>query len=215
MKYVAYYRVSTEAQGDSGLGLAAQRKALAEFIRTDGGEILADYTDVTSAKGRRALKERPNLALALKHAKREKAELLVSSLDRLARNVYFVAKLLEDKTPIKIANMPTADPFTIHIMAAVAEKETRDISQRTKAALRAKKDRGETVGNVRSLRTANERRALAAREFALLVVPDILLLQARDFSQREIAEHLNREGVPTANGGKWTQTQVSRILNAK
>ena len=133
MKVVAYYRVSTTKQGASGLGLDAQRAAVAMWVAANGAEVLAGYTEVES--GRRA--DRPELRRALAHAKRSKATLVIAKLDRLSRNVHFLSGLMESGVEFIACDNPHANKLTIHILAAVAEDEAKRISERTKAALAA------------------------------------------------------------------------------
>ncbi len=138
--YVAYYRVSTERQGQSGLGLEAQRKAVLDHL--NGGTLLDSFTEVES--GRR--NDRPELAKALDLCRRRKATLVIAKLDRLARNVAFIANLMDANVEIVAVDMPQANRLTLHIMAAMAEHEAQAVSQRTKAALQATKDRGRKLG---------------------------------------------------------------------
>ena len=135
MKVVAYYRVSTAKQGASGLGLDAQRAAVAMWITTNGAEVLAGYTEVES--GRRS--DRPELGRALAHAKRSRATLIIAKLDRLSRNVHFLSGLMESGVDFIACDNPHANRLTIHILAAVAEDEAKRISERTRAALAAYK----------------------------------------------------------------------------
>ena len=139
---IAYYRVSTTRQGQSGLGLEAQRKAVANFVHVKGWEVGSEYTEIES--GRR--NDRPQLALAIADAKKHKAKLVIAKLDRLARNVHFVSGLMETNVDFVAVDMPTADRFMLHVYAAMAEEEGRRISQRTKAALAAAKARGIKLG---------------------------------------------------------------------
>ena len=142
---VAYYRVSTKKQGKSGLGLDGQKTAVAEFARQDGSQIIAAYTEVETGKS----KDRPELLKAIAHAKRSKTKLVVAKLDRLARNVAFTSALMESNIDFLACDNPHANKFTIHILAAVAEHEAEQISQRTKAALAAAKNRGVKLGSSR------------------------------------------------------------------
>src|SRR5580700_11372561 len=144
--YVAYYRVSTDRQGASGLGLDAQRQAVARFI--GAGQLVAEFTEIES--GRRHT-NRPRLLAALAECRKRRAVLLIARLDRLARNVAFIANLMESGVDFVAVDMPTANRLTIHILAAVAEHEREMISQRTKAALAAAKQRGTRLGNPRPL----------------------------------------------------------------
>ena len=140
---VAYYRVSTEKQGRSGLGLDAQRSAVARHIAQRGGCLASEFVEVES--GRK--KDRPQLAAALAAARAHRAVLVIAKLDRLARNVHFVSGLMESGVEFVAADMPTVNRLTVHILAAVAEEEARMISARTKAALAAAKARGVRLGN--------------------------------------------------------------------
>ena len=141
MKLVAYYRVSTKRQGRSGLGLAAQQSAVQAYA--DGrGNVIAEYTEVET--GKKA--DRPKLAEALAHARKARAKLVIAKLDRLGRNVAFISGLMESGVPFDCADRPGADPFRLHIEAAIAEEEARKIGQRTREALRAAKRRGVLLG---------------------------------------------------------------------
>ena len=138
---VTYYRVSTRKQGRSGLGLDAQREAVARFAETEGLEIVAEFTEVETGKGSDALERRPQLAAALAQARKHgKCPVVVAKLDRLSRDVHFVSGLMAHRVPFVVAELGAdADPFMLHIWAALAEKERRLISERTKAALAAAK----------------------------------------------------------------------------
>ena len=139
-KYVAYYRVSTDRQGQSGLGLEAHRTAVDNYL--NGGTLLDTFTEVES--GRR--NDRPELAKALDLCRRRKATLVIAKLDRLARNVAFIANLMDANVDLVAVDMPQANRLTLHIMAAMAEHEAQAVSQRTKAALQAAKERGRKLG---------------------------------------------------------------------
>ena len=144
---VAYYRVSTQKQGRSGLGLEAQRKAVANFAAAEGFVIIAEFTEIETGKGSDALDRRPELKAALKAAKRAKCEVVVAKLDRLSRDVAFVCGLMAQKVPFISCELAAdVDPFMLHLYAALAEKERRLISQRTKEALQAAKERGVKLG---------------------------------------------------------------------
>src|SRR3954469_25471596 len=145
---VAYVRVSTTQQGKSGLGIEAQRAAIARFCEAEGYEVEAEHVEVETGKGADALERRPQLAAALARAKRLKGPIIVAKLDRLSRDVHFVSGLMSQKVPFVVAELGTgADPFMLHLYAAFAERERAIISARTKAALQAKKARGEKLGN--------------------------------------------------------------------
>src|SRR5436190_17753370 len=147
---VAYYRVSTRQQQRSGLGIEAQRATVQRFAESEGITIIAEFVEAESGKGADAIDRRPQLAAALASAKAAKCRVLVSKLDRLSRDVAFVAGLMAQRVPFIVAELGRdADPFMLHLYAALAEKERRLISERTKAALAAKKQRGEALGNPR------------------------------------------------------------------
>ena len=140
---VAYHRVSTAGQGRSGLGLDAQRAVVQAFAKAEGFDIVAEFTEVESGKGSDALERRPELKAALKAAKRLKCEVAVAKLDRLSRDVAFIAGLMSQRVPFIVTSLGrNVDPFTLHIYAALAEQERRMISQRTSAGLQAAKAKG-------------------------------------------------------------------------
>ena len=219
MKFVTYLRVSTERQGQSGLGLEAQRAAVAAHV-LGRGEVVAEFVEVESGKR----SDRPELALALAEAKRARAVLLIAKLDRLARNVAFIANLLESGVEVMAADMPEANRFLLHVMAAVAEHEAQAISDRTKAALVAAKARGVKLGWSIPDRTAEQRQA--ARKGAAVnkaqalahaenMLPVIEKIRAGGASLRQIAAELNARGVKTARGGKWHATTVRNIITVE
>src|SRR5271165_529755 len=142
---IAYYRVSTKQQGESGLGLEGQETAVQSYARQIGATIKAAYVEVESGK----VADRPELAKALAHARRSKATLCVAKLDRLARNVEFLARVMNSETDFVACDNPAANRLTLHIHAAVAEAEAKAISERTKAALSAAKARGTLLGSAR------------------------------------------------------------------
>jgi DNA invertase Pin-like site-specific DNA recombinase len=216
MLFVTYLRVSTERQGQSGLGLEAQRAAVAAHV-LGRGEVVAEFVEIES--GKRA--DRPQLALALAEAKRAGAVLLIAKLDRLARNVAFISNLLESGVEVTAADMPEANRFMLHVMAAVAEHEGQAISERTKAALAAAKARGIKLGWAMPERRQEQRRALAnsvaartanADTFAANVLPVIRSLQGQGLSLHGIAKALNQRGIKTARDGQWYATTVRNIL---
>jgi DNA invertase Pin-like site-specific DNA recombinase len=144
---VAYYRVSTQKQGRSGLGLEAQRKAVAAFAAAEGFEIIAEFTEIETGKGSDALDRRPELKAALKAAKKAKCEVAVAKLDRLSRDVAFISGLMAQRVPFIVAALGrNVDPFMLHIYAALAEQERRMISRRTREALAEAKARGVKLG---------------------------------------------------------------------
>lgn len=210
---VAYIRVSTARQGRSGLGLEAQQAALQRFCETEGFEILAERIEVETGKGADALDRRPELAAALTEAKRRKCPVLVAKLDRLSRDVAFIAGLMAQRVPFIVAELgPDADPFMLHIYAALAEKERRLISARTKAALQAARARGQRLGRNGAERLAPAYKAEATRRADELapIIKEVRVAGAS--SLRQIAAGLNGRGIPTARGGAWTAVQVRRVL---
>jgi DNA invertase Pin-like site-specific DNA recombinase len=225
-RLIAYYRVSTQKQGHSGLGLESQQAAVKAHGKAAGGTILAEYTEVES--GRKS--NRPQLAAALAHAKRSKATLVVAKLDRLSRNVAFLSALMESRVEFVALDCPFADKFTIHVLVAAAQKQADDISKWTKDALAAYKARGGKLGSARPghwkgrehLRRAGiaKGRLVAAqvvRRLANEAYRDIYPLM-RDMRQGgatlwRIAHHLNDIGHTTRRGGPWGAIQVKRVLD--
>ena len=152
---VAYHRVSTERQGRSGLGLDAQRERCAAFAAQNGFDVVAAFTEVETGKGSDALDRRPQLAAALAAARRLRCPVLVAKLDRLSRDVHFIAGLMAQRVPFLVAELgPDVDPFMLHVYAALAEKERRMVSERTRAALAVRKTRGARLGNRTNLAAA-------------------------------------------------------------
>lgn len=216
MRFITYLRVSTDRQGRSGLGLDAQRTAVANHI-AEKGEIVSEFIEIESGKKN----DRPQLALALAEARRVGAVLLIARLDRLARNVAFIANLLEGGVEIAAADMPEANRFLLHVMAAVAEHEARMISDRTRAALMAAKQRGVSLGWAMPSRTGEQRRAAQAGamsnahkadQHAAHVWPIIRQFLNQGASLRAIAAELNSRGVRTARGGNWYATTVRNSI---
>ncbi len=216
MKIIAYFRVSTLKQGKSGLGLEGQRIAVEAYAAANGGEIVKSYTEVES--GKRA--DRQELARAIAHARLAKATLVIAKLDRLARNVAFLSALMESGLNFVALDTPHADRFTLHVLAAVAEKEALAISERTKAALAAYKARGGTLGSKNltpeamakgQRMAAKARRELARKAYAELS-PIMFALRQEGKSFREIAADLNREGYTTRRGRPWNHVQVRLVL---
>jgi DNA invertase Pin-like site-specific DNA recombinase len=214
-KFVAYYRVSTKQQGASGLGMEAQERAVAEYL-ANGGVLLAGYADVES--GTRKGNKRPELARAIARCRRDKATLLIAKLDRLARNVAFVSNLMESGIEFLAVDMPQANKFTIHILAAVAEYEAEMISKRTIAALASAKARGVQLGKPENLTPeARARSARANRDRALGAYATqerrLATLRAGGMSLQAIAEHINESGESTRGGAAFTAMTVKRILD--
>ncbi len=215
---VNYFRVSTERQGRSGLGIEAQRERCQAFAAQNGLEVVEGFTEIETGKGSDALDRRPQLAAALATAKRLKCSVLVAKLDRLSRDVHFIAGLMVQRVPFLVAELgPDVDPFMLHIYAALAEKERRMISERTRAALQARKKQGALLGNRTNLAEAqakgSARVAEDALRFAENVFPIIERIRASGItSLRGTAAVLDARGVRTARGGKWKATQVGAIL---
>lgn len=211
-KVVSYLRVSTQTQGKSGLGLEAQREAVARYVAGAGAVLLEEFQEVETGKGSNALDKRPKLKEAIAYAKKHKAVLLIAKLDRLARNVHFVSGLMETGVQFKCCDFPDADKTMIHFYAVMAEHEGRRISERIKDAFAAKKARGGILGNADSLKPFNGVRAAGAAEFAKKVYPTIEAFQQQGLAQRAIVEKLNAVGIKTANGGEWSLIQLQRVI---
>ena len=212
MKFVAYYRVSTDRQGQSGLGLDAQREAVARHIGQ--AELVAEFTEVESGRKN----DREQLAHALSLAKRTKATLVIAKLDRLARNVHFISGLLESNVPFVCADMPEADRTFLQMMAVFAEWEARKISERTKAALAQVKAQGRKLGSpTPELGSAAGIAKLQAKadRYAERVGPVVREIIAKTEAKtlRDIAEVLQARGIETPRGGcVWHASQVSNLL---
>ena len=215
---VTYLRVSTGRQGKSGLGLAAQREAIARFVEAEGLTVLAEHVEVETGKGSDALDRRPVLREALAQARKAKASIVVAKLDRLSRDVHFISGLMTHKVPFVVTELGTdADPFLLHLYAALAEKERALISERTRAALARKKAQGALLGNRTNLALAQamgqRANAVAADSFARNVLPVIREIQKSGVrSNRAIAAALNARGIPTARGGQWHDSTVRNVL---
>src|SRR6476660_8362236 len=204
---IAYYRVSTQRQGRSGLGLEAQRTAVARFAEAEGITIAGEFTEVETGKGADALDRRPQLAAALAAARREKCPVLVAKLDRLSRDVAFMAGLRAQRVPFIVAELGAdADPFMLHLYAALAEKERAMISRRTKDALAAKKAQGVKLGGLNAKGIQNRDEARARAEALRPIFAELAGMSAR-----AIATELNERNVPTPNGGPWYAATVIRV----
>ncbi len=216
-KFVSYLRVSTAKQGTSGLGLEAQRESVACFLNGGDWKLIQEVVEVESGKRH----DRPALASALRLCRKHHATLVIAKLDRLARNVAFIANLMESGVDFVAVDMPQANRFAVHIMAAVAEQEAEAISKRTKAALAAAKARGTHLGGRRVSAerfreiqaAARQAHAQKAAEARASVLPAIAKIQASGAtSLRQIAFGLNALEIPTPRGGEWSAVQVQRVL---
>jgi DNA invertase Pin-like site-specific DNA recombinase len=215
---VAYYRVSTRQQHRSGLGIEAQRATVTRFAETENLRIIAKYVEAETGKGADALDRRPQLAAALAAARNAKGCVLVSKLDRLSRDVAFVAGLMAQRVPFIVAELGRdADPFMLHLYAALAEKERRLISERTKAALAIRKASGGKLGNPINIREAGAmgRASLVASadEHARNLLP--VLRTVRNEGATTLAAitfALNERRIPTARGGQWHVSTVANLV---
>lgn len=219
--FIGYMRVSTKAQGDSGLGLEGQLAAIEGHARQTGGKVIFLYTEVESGKR----SDRPQLQKALSHARRSKATLIVAKLDRLSRNSAFLMTLMDKKVPFVCCDNPHANELTIGILAVIAQAERKAISDRTKAALTAYKARGGLLGGARvecrnlsdearakGIRMAGEASSKAADEAYSDLVPTLATMRAEGLTLRAIADRLNAEGQTTRRGCPWNAVQVARVL---
>lgn len=225
-RFVAYYRVSTAKQGQSGLGLEAQQAAVQSFVTREGAQLVAPaFIEVESG----TVSVRPELIKAIAHARRNKAKLLVAKMDRLSRNVAFLAQLMESGVDFVACDNPNANKLTIHILAAVAEEEARAISARTTVALQAAKARGVALGSARpghwdgreELRAKGLKKAIVAAAQAKKaqhleavgdLLPELVALKESGLSLRAIATEMTSRGTTTSTGKPWNQMAVKRAL---
>ena len=201
--FVAYYRVSTDRQGRSGLGLEAQQKAVSDYLNGGAWKLAGEFIETESGKD----DDRPELANALALCRKRKARLVIAKLDRLSRNLSFIATLMDAGVEFVATDNPHANRLTIHILAAVAQHEREQIAERTRVALAAARARGTKLGRhgaevlaVRHKAEATERAQHLAPVFAELA----------ELSTRAAAAELNRRGIPTPTGGTWHPIQVQR-----
>lgn len=215
---IAYCRVSTERQRRSGLGIEAQKETIARFAEAEGFTITATYVEAETGKGADALDRRPRLAAALAAAKAGKCPVVVAKLDRLSRNVAFIAGLMTQRVPFIVAELGVdVDPFMLHLYAALAEKERRMIGERTKLALAARKASGTRLGNRTNPGEAaalgRQVQVEAANRFAANLLPVIDGIRAAGAtSLAAIANALNARGIRTVRGGRWHVSSVQNIL---
>jgi DNA invertase Pin-like site-specific DNA recombinase len=215
--FVSYLRVSTKAQGQSGLGLEAQRKAVTDYLNGGRWSLIAERVEVESG----ANDERPELAKALALCRLHSATLVIAKLDRLSRDAHFLLGLQKAGVRFVAADMPEANEMIVGIMAVIAQAERKMISARTKAALQAAKERGVKLGgdrgnlpavSAKGRLAALEKRRKAARQRAEDLKPIVAELRAEGVaSLGKLADGLNARGVPAARGGKWTALQVQRL----
>jgi DNA invertase Pin-like site-specific DNA recombinase len=213
---IAYLRVSTQSQGRSGLGLEAQRAQIAAFAAANDMTITSEFIEVETGKGSDALETRPQLARAIAEGKQTNSAICVAKLDRLSRDVHFISGLMVHRVPFICADLgPSVDPFILHLFAALAEKERTMISQRTRAALAAAKERGVTLGNPKLAAAREQARKavkIKADQFASSIAPLILPMRQAGETLSAIAANLNRRGVTSARGSSWSAGQVADAL---
>jgi DNA invertase Pin-like site-specific DNA recombinase len=206
-QFIAYYRVSTDRQGRSGLGLDAQKEAVARHLAAVSGELLAAFVEIESGKRN----DRPQLAAAIAAAKKTKSTLIIAKLDRLARNVHFISGLLESGVDFVAVDNPHANKLMVHLLAAFAEHEREQISQRTKDALAAAKARGIRLGRNGADTLAPQYRAQAV-ERAHQLAPVLAELKRAGMSARAMAAELTARGIATPNAGRWHAQTVLRVI---
>lgn len=212
---IAYLRVSTQKQGRSGLGLEAQRTAIARFCEAEGWEVVEELVEVESGKGADVISSRPILGEALAKAKKLKLPIVVAKLDRLSRDVAFISGLMAQRVKFVVTELGAdTDPFLLHLYAALAEKERSLISQRTSAAMAAAKARGAVFGNPR-LSEVNKARSAVSRATSDTLRPLLDEMRAGGhLSFEAMARGLNARGITAPRGGQWMGVQVKRLLTA-
>lgn len=210
-KFVAYYRVSTQGQSKSGLGLDAQRDAVHQFLSRGDRHLIGEFKDIESGKN----DDRPELLKAIAAAKKAKATLVIAKLDRLSRKVSFVSRLMDSGVKFIACDNESANELTIHILAAVAQAERKAIGERTKAALAQAKKRGTKIGNPR-IRHARVLAGHAVQSrvhnFVARVKPTIQQIRSTgELTLREVADVLNTRGIQGPHGGEWSAMAVKRM----
>ena len=217
-RVVAYLRVSTERQQKSGLGIEAQRAHIANFAAAERMQVVSEFLEYETGKGADALDRRPQLAAALAAARTAKCSVIVSKLDRLSRDVAFVSGLMAQRVPFIVAELGRdADPFMLHLYAALAEKERRLISERTKAALAAKKASGINLGNRTNIAQAGELGRMVqvegAQDFAARIIPVVRAIRDTGATTlRAVSAALNQRGIHSPRGGQWYPSSVANLL---
>lgn len=213
---VAYFRVSTRRQGQSGLALDAQRAAVAAYVQQTGATLCAEFQEVESGRKVR----RPQLTRALMECRARGAVLVIAKLDRLARNVAFLSALMDGDVEFLALDLPGASRFTLHILSAVAEQEARDISRRTKAASAIAKQRGVKLGAPQNLTDEARRRSIEVRQGDMadrnIVVRPLVEAWSKEHGMtlQKIADRLTEHRIPTPRlkGNRWHAEQVARVL---
>ena len=206
-QWICYYRVSTQRQGESGLGLEAQQRAVEAFLLRREGEVVAEFTEVESGRKN----SRPKLSEAISLCRRKKATLIIAKLDRLARNVHFISGLMESGVDFLAVDQPTKDRFMLHVQAAFAEEEARRISERTKAAMMSAKLRGVVIGET------GRKRAISLRSEAISVAEAYrgyveTIMSAGGTTVRAVRDALNELGIGSPGGGRWHLPNTARLM---
>ena len=212
--FISYYRVSTQKQGQSGLGLEAQKNSVVNYLNGGNWNLIQEFTEIETGKGADALDRRPQLKAAIDACKKQKATLVIAKLDRLARNVHFISGLIETGIDFVCADMPQANKVMLQMYSVMSEWERDQISNRTKLALQAAKARGVKLGvaGKDNLKPNIEERQQAAKEFAMKLKGTIEGMQSRGLSQRAMVEELNNLGIKATKGGKWNLFQLQIVI---
>ncbi|ALO42512.1 recombinase family protein [Pseudoalteromonas phenolica] len=219
MNFIAYYRVSTQRQGQSGLGLESQQSIVSDYIQRQDGTLLHQYTEIESGKNN----NRPQLTQALQHCQLTNSTLIVSKLDRLSRDLHFLSSVMKSNIKFICCDQPNSGPLVLQVLAAVAEQERRSISSRTKQALQAAKNRGKKLGNpnLNKVRNTCSKKAQAkfienTEKYQNAIFPVIKSIQERDITTlAAIANELNKLGFKSRTGKQFYPATVRNILKAK
>ena len=206
-KFVSYLRVSTSEQGESGLGLEAQRQAVNDYLARQSHQLLCEFVEIESG----SRNDRPQLKSAIELCKPYKATLIIAKLDRLARNVAFIATLMESGVSVIAADNPHANKLTLHLLAAFAEHERDQISARTKAALAAAKARGVVLGRY-GREVLSKQNHATAMECARSLAPMLTGLLTQGLSVEQITEAMNQRSIPSTLGRRWHPATVHRLI---
>lgn len=213
-----YVRVSTREQGRSGLGLQSQRETIERFAHAEGFTVVQVVEEIQTGKGWDALDRRPLLAALLREAKKHKAPVIVSKVDRLSRNVAFGSAILESPVHfIAVEAGANADKFNLHIRMVLAEEERKRIADRTREAFAIARKRGRKLGNLKSLKVARTKghatQKIQADAFALSTLPLVEAYQRQGLTLRQIADEMNKRGIPTARGGQWFASMLCLLIS--